>query len=105
MQSGQDWSGDDGVLVGNSSTNVLMVNGDSPRVRRVALYSLRALISGGFGSSSGGVIEARSYSLSQRGEAAATSGSRPCPTARSVSFSQSESELVAARGGNVRKGS
>ena len=82
-----------------------MVHGDSPRVSRAALYSLKALISGGFGSSSGGVIEARSYSLSQKGEADAPSGSRPCPTARSVSFSQSESELVAAPGGNARKGS
>jgi hypothetical protein len=42
-----------------------MVRGDSPRVSRAALYSLKALISGGFGGSSGGVIEARSYSLSQ----------------------------------------
>jgi hypothetical protein len=36
-----------------------MVHGDSPRVSRAALYSLKALISGGFGGSSGGVIEAR----------------------------------------------
>ena len=46
-----------------------MVHGDSPRVSRAALYSLKALISGGFGGSSGGGIEARSYSLSQEGEA------------------------------------
>ena len=82
-----------------------MVHGDSPRVSRAALYSLKALISGGFGGSSGGVIEARSYSLSQEGEADAPSGSRPCPTARSVSSSRSESELVATPGGNARKGS
>src|SRR2546421_12556161 len=62
-----------------------MVRGDSPRVSGAALDSLKALISGGFGGSSGGVIEARSYSLSQEGEADAPSGSRPCSTARSVS--------------------
>jgi hypothetical protein len=82
-----------------------MVRGDSPRVSRAALYSLKALISGGFGDSSGGVIEARSYSLSQEGEADAPSGSRPCPTARSVSSSQSESDLAATPGGGARKGS
>jgi hypothetical protein len=53
-----------------------MVRGESPRVSRAALYRLKALISGGFGGSSGGVIEARSYSLSYKGEADAPSGSR-----------------------------
>ncbi len=82
-----------------------MVRGDSPRVSRAALDRLKALISGGFGGSSGGVIEARSYSLSQEGEADAPSGSRSCPAARSVSSNQSASGLVATSGGNARKGS
>ena len=82
-----------------------MVRGDSPRVNRAALYRLKALISGGFVGSSGGVIEARSYSLSPEGEADAPSGSRSCPAARSVPSSQSESGLVATPGGNARRGS
>jgi hypothetical protein len=82
-----------------------MVRGDSPRVSRAALYRLKTLISGGFGGSSGGVIEARSYSLSYKGEADAPSGSRSCPAARSVSSNQSASGLVATSGGNARKGS
>ena len=82
-----------------------MVRADSPRVSGAALYSLKALISGGFGGSSGEVIEARSYSLSQKGEADASSGSRSCPAARSVSSSQSGAGLVATPGGNARKGS
>jgi hypothetical protein len=82
-----------------------MVRGDSPRVSRAALYRLKALISGGFGGSSGGVIEARSYSLPYKGEADAPSGSRSCPAARSVSSNQSASGLVATSSGNARKGS
>jgi hypothetical protein len=42
-----EWMFDRGVCCG-------MVRGDSPRVSRAALYSLKALISGGFGGSSGG---------------------------------------------------
>src|SRR6516162_9119750 len=66
-----------------------MVGGDSPRVNRAALDRLKALISGGSSGSSGGVIEARSYSLSQKGEADAPSGSRSCPATGSISHSQS----------------
>jgi hypothetical protein len=56
-----------------------MVRGESPRVSRAGLDRLKALISVGFGGSSGGVIEARSSSLSQKGEADAPSGSHSCP--------------------------
>jgi hypothetical protein len=59
-----------------------VVRGDSPRVNRAALYRLMALISGGFGGHSGAVVEVRSYSLSQEGEADAPAGSRSCPAAQ-----------------------
>ena len=80
-----------------------VVRGDSPRVNRAALYRLMALISGGFGGHSGAVVEVRSYSLSQEGEADAPSGSRSCPAARSVPSGRSESGVAATPSGHARK--
>jgi hypothetical protein len=83
-----------------------MVRGDSPRVSRAALARLKALICGGFGGSKGEVIEARSYSLSQRGRCAIWIAFISCAGSVSSSQSrQSEAGLVATPGGNARKGS
>ena len=85
-----------------------MVRGDSPRVSRAALYRLKALISGGFGGSSGGRDRGSVLFLiaKRRGRCAIWIAFMSCSWICFVQpVRQCEAGLVATPGGNARKGS